>query len=145
MAPIYEHYVHPGMQAAYPQLAGMRSKLRIDPNGPERGMFESGGIRVEVPVASAARFLGIHELQHMIDRLERHARGGSWREFLRPGISLKEADSLYESLASEVAARNAVKRLHMTDRERQVKAPRRTEDAKFPRDRQIIRFYPEDY
>jgi hypothetical protein len=48
VAPLYEQQVHPGMQAAYPNFAEAQSRIRIDPHGPERGVFEPGSISVEV-------------------------------------------------------------------------------------------------
>src|SRR5262249_45374311 len=48
VAPLYEQQVHPGMQAAYPNLAGAQSRIRIDPRGPELGVFQPGSISVEV-------------------------------------------------------------------------------------------------
>src|SRR5262245_2270602 len=95
VAPLYEQQVHPGMQAAYPNLAGAQSKIRIDPRGPELGVFQPGSISVEVPTRSPIRSKSTHELQHMIGHLEGHARGGNPLEFLRPGISWQEARELY--------------------------------------------------
>jgi conjugative element/phage-associated large polyvalent protein len=141
-APLYEQQVHPGMQAAYPSLAGAQSKIRIDPNGPELGVFEPGGISVEAPIRSPVKYISTHELQHMIDHLEGHARGGQPLEFMKPGISVEEARELYRRLAGEVAARNAQSRLYESELQRQRKSPVRTEDR--PRDQQIIRFSPRD-
>jgi hypothetical protein len=78
----------------------------------------------------------------MIDHLEGHARGGQLLEFLKPGISLKEAEELYLRLAGEVAARNAQSRLYESELQRQRKSLVRTEDR--PRDQQIVRFSPRD-
>jgi Large polyvalent protein associated domain 23 len=142
VAPLYEQQVHPGMQAAYPNLAGAQSKIRIDPHGPELGAFQPGSISVEVPIRSPVKSISTHELQHMIDHLEGHARGGQLLEFLKPGISWQEANELYRRLAGEVAARNAKYRLYESELQRQRKSPVRTEDI--PRDQQIIRFSPRD-
>ena len=70
VAPLYEQQVHPGMQAAYPNLAGAQSKIRIDSRGPELGVFQPGSIAVEAPIRSVTKSKSIHELQHMIDHLE---------------------------------------------------------------------------
>src|SRR5215472_883002 len=142
VAPLYEQQVHPGMQAAYPNLAGAQSKIRIDPRGPELGVFQPGSIAVEAPIRSVTKSKSIHELQHMIDHLEGHARGGHPLEFMRPGISWQEAHELYRRLAGEVAARNAKSRLYESELQRQRKSPLRTEDI--PRDQQIVRFSPRD-
>jgi hypothetical protein len=144
VAPLYEQQVHPGMQAAYPNLAGAQSKIRIDPLGPELGVFQRGSIAVEAPIRSVIKSKSIHELQHMIADLEGHARGGNLLEFMKPGISWREAYELYRRLAGEVAARNAQSRLYESELQRQRKSPLRTEDKDIPRDRQIIRFSPRD-
>lgn len=144
VAPLYEQQVHPGMQAAYPNLAGAQSKIRIDPLGPELGVFQPGSIAVEAPIRSVIKSKSIHELQHMIADLEGHARGGNLLEFMKPGISWREAYELYRRLAGEVAARNAQSRLYESELQRQRKSPLRTEDKDIPRDRQIIRFSTRD-
>jgi hypothetical protein len=144
VAPLYEQQVHPGLQAAYPNLAGAQSRIRIDPRGPELGVFQPGSISVEVQTRPPVKFISTHELQHMIDHLEGHARGGQPLEFLKPGISWREAKALYRRLAGEVAARNAQSRLYESELQRQRKSPLRTEDKDIPRDQQIIRFSPRD-
>jgi hypothetical protein len=144
VAPLYEQQVHPGMQAAYPNLAGAQSKIRIDPHGLELGLFDPGSITVQVPIRSVVKSKSIHELQHMIDDLEGHARGGNPLEFLKQGFSRQEAQELYRRLAGEVAARNAKSRLYESELQRQRKSPLKTEDKDIPRDQQIIRFSPRD-
>ena len=144
VAPLYEQQVHPGMQAAYPDLAGAQSRIRIDLHGPGLGIFEPRRISVEVPIRSLVKSISTHELQHMIGHLEGHARGGNPLEFLKPGVSWKEARELYRRLAGEVEARNAVSRLYESELQRQRKSPIRTEEKAIPRDQQIIRFRPRD-
>src|SRR5262245_27392895 len=144
VAPLYEQQVHPGLQAAYPNLAGAQSRIRIDPHGPDLGIFEPRRISVEVPIRSLVKSISTHELQHMIGHLEGHARGGNPLEFLRPGISWQEARELYLRLAGEVEARNAVSRLYESELQRRRKSPVRTEEKAIPRDQQIIRFRPRD-
>jgi hypothetical protein len=90
---------------------------------------------VDAPNLQWARSIGIHELKHVIDWIEKHPPGGSPRQFMEQGIPEREADDLYHRLVGEVAARNAQQRLHMTDRMRSLWPPTRTEDV--PRDRQI--------
>jgi hypothetical protein len=140
VAPLYEQQVHPGMQAAYPNLAEAKSKIRIDPNMriEWRGSFTPGHIEIETPSRSEVRTVSTHELQHMIDYLERHARGGQPLEFLKPGVLREEAYQLYRRLAGEVAARNAKERLYHSELQRLRRSPQRTEDT--PRDQQIVRF-----
>jgi hypothetical protein len=144
VAPLYEQQVHPGMQAAYPSLAEAKSKIRIDPNMPIewRGFFTPGHIAIETPTRSEVRAVSTHELQHMIDYLERHARGGRPLEFMKPGVSREEAYQLYRRLAGEVAARNAKERLYHSELQRLRRSPQRTEDA--PRDQQIVLFHYDD-
>src|SRR5215831_1174721 len=142
VAPLYEQQVHPGLQAAYPNLAGAQSRIRIDPHGPERGVFEPGSVSIEVQTRPPVKSISTHELQHMIAHLEGHARGGQPLEFLKPGISWQEARELYLRLAGEVEARNAASRLYESELQRQQKSLLRTEDI--PRDQQIIRFRPRD-
>ena len=144
VAPLYEQQVHPGLQAAYPNLAGAQSKIRIDPRGPELGFFQPGSISVEAQTRPPIKFISTHELQHMIADLEGHARGGQPLEFRKPGISWQEAKELYRRLAGEVEARNAQSRLYESELQRQRKSPLRTEDKDIPRDRQIIRLSPRD-
>ena len=144
VAPLYEQQVHPGMQAAYPSLAEAKSKIRIDPNMriEWRGLFTPGRIEIEAPSRSEVRTISTHELQHMIDYLERHARGGRPLEFMKPGVSREEAYQLYRRLAGEVAARNAKERLYHSELQRLRRSPQRTEDT--PRDQQIVLFHYDD-
>jgi hypothetical protein len=144
VAPLYEQQVHPGLQAAYPDLARAQSKIRIDPRGPEFGFFQPGSISVEVQTRPPVKSISTHELQHMIGYLEGHARGGNLFEFMKPGISRREAYELYRRLAGEVEARNAQSRLYESELQRQRKSPLRTEEKDIPRDQQIIRFSPRD-
>jgi hypothetical protein len=145
VAPLFDQQIHAGMRENYSGLAEARSRLRIDPNGPERGLFVTGrpgGIEVEASDKHGARWKSIHELQHMIDYLERFARGGGLAEF-HPGISFQTAVENYRRLAGEVAARNAQFRLFMTQNERLRKSPLKTElelEHPVPRDQQIVRF-----
>src|SRR5262249_56624647 len=125
--------VHPGMQAAYPNLAGAQSRIRIDPHGPDLGIFEPRRISVEVPIRSLVKSISTHELQHMIGHLEGHARGGNPLEFLRPGISWQEARELYLRLAGEVEACNAVTRLYGGEMQRRAKEPLKTDEKSIQR------------
>jgi Large polyvalent protein associated domain 23 len=152
VAPLYEQQVHPGMQAAYPSLAEAKSKIRIDPSMRTEGVgsFTPGGaltpkaIEIDVPSRSHVRVKSVHELQHMIDHLEGHARGGSPLEFMRPGVSREQARDMYYRLAGEVAARNAQHRLYDSELQRMRRSPQWTEkklEMPVPRHQQIILFY----
>jgi Large polyvalent protein associated domain 23 len=137
VAPLYEHHVHPGMQEAYPRLSNWQSRLRVDPVEERYGATNFGRkqVRVRAPNLEWARSIGIHELKHLIDWIEKHPPGGSQDQFMKLGVPEQEAYDLYNRLVGEVAARNAQQRLHMNDRLRRVWPPKWTEDV--PRDRQI--------
>jgi Large polyvalent protein associated domain 23 len=137
VAPLYEHHVHPGMQEAYPRLSNWQSRLRVDPVEERYGATNFGRkqVRVRAPNLEWARSIGIHELKHLIDWIEKHAPGGSPDQFIKLGIPERKAYDLYNRLVGEVAARNAQQRLHLDDRLRRVWPPKWTEDV--PRDRQI--------
>jgi hypothetical protein len=137
VAPLYEHHVHPGMQEAYPEFSNWQSRLRIDPVEKRYGATHFGRKRllVRAPNLEWARSIGIHELKHLIDEIEKHPPGGSPNQFIKLGIPERKAYDLYNRLIGEVAARNAQQRLHMDDRLRRVWPPKWTEDV--PRDRQI--------
>src|SRR5262249_22294411 len=124
-APLYEQQVHQGLQAAYRNLAGAPSKIRIDPRGPELGVFQPGSIAVEVQTRPPVKFKSTHELQHMVDHLEGHARGGNLLEFMKPGISWRGAYQLFLRVAGGGAARNAQSRLYESELQRQRKSPLR--------------------
>jgi hypothetical protein len=146
VAPLYEQQVHPGMQAAYPDLAEAKSKIFIHPSvRVERGEFTPGNIQIETPIRSLVRTLSTHEMQHMVGNREGWARGGHPFQF--PKLTYKEAYELYLRLAGEVEARNAVWRLYLNELQRQRKSPVRTELELLdpvPRHQQIIQFWPKD-
>jgi hypothetical protein len=137
VAPLYEHHVHPGMQEAYPGLSNWQSRLRVDPVEERYGATNFGRkqVRVRAPNLEWARSIGIHELKHLIDWIEKHPPGGSPDQFIKLGIPERQAYDLYHRLIGEVAARNAQQRLHMDDRLRSVRPPQSTEDV--ARNRQI--------
>jgi hypothetical protein len=68
VAPLYEQYVHPGMQEAYPGLSNWRSRLIINPLDERRGStdFKDRLVTVQARGLEGARNAGIHELQHLI-------------------------------------------------------------------------------
>jgi len=147
-APLYEQHSHPGLQAAYPWLADVLSKIWIDPTrlkGVGRFWHDRGLIELESPRGAELRIVGIHELQHLIDWFEGFARGGSPLEFMNLGIPYQQAKALYERLAGEVSARTAAWRLHLTEKERARRVPERTQETKLgmTRDQQIVRFRDE--
>jgi len=109
--------------------------LIIDPLQRPSGKSTAEQLIVRAPDLQTARSIGIHELKHLIDALERHAPGGSWRQFMGPGVSEPEAREIYRRLVGEVASRNAQYRLLMSERERRLRSPQSTESV--PRDQQI--------
>jgi Large polyvalent protein associated domain 23 len=137
VAPLYEHHAHPGMQEAYPGLSNWESRLSISPLKKPRGATNVNRSRLAVyaPSLQSARNVGIHELKHVIDWIEKHPPGGSPHQFMQLGIPKQEADDLYNRLVGEVAARNAQKRLDWGDIIRSYRRPAATEDV--PRHRQI--------
>src|SRR5262249_58223887 len=92
-------------------------------------------LAVHAPTLEWARKVGIHELKHVIDRIEKHPPGGSPDQFMKLGIPEQEACDLYNRLVGEVAARNAQKRLDWGDIIRRYRRPATTEDV--PRHQQI--------
>src|SRR5215510_4023968 len=92
-------------------------------------------LMVDAPNLQWARSIGIHELKHLIDWIEKHPPGGSPRQFMEVGVPEQEAHDLYNRLVGEVAARNAQKRLDWGDMIRRLRRPAVTEDV--PRDRQF--------
>jgi hypothetical protein len=139
-APLYEHYVHPGMQEAYPGFSNWRSRLIIDPHEQPRGSTNFGEKLVEVraPNLRWARWAGIHELKHLIDKLEKRPPGGSPKQFMDLGMSEREAWDHYWRLVGEVAARNVQHRLYMNEHMRRLRPPQATESV--PRNKQINLF-----
>ena len=137
VAPLYEHHAHPGMQEAYPGLANWQSRLTIDPLENPRGATDvnRNWVAVHAPSLEWDRKVGIHELKHVIDKIEKHPPGGSPDQFMKLRIPEQEAYDLYNRLVGEVAARNAQKRLDWGDIIRRYRRPGATEDV--PRHRQI--------
>jgi Large polyvalent protein associated domain 23 len=146
VARLFEQQLHPGLREAYPGLAEAKSKILIDPMK-ERAWFRPGLVGFEVPIKSVLQHYGIHELQHMIDYLEKLPRGGSMAEFTKLGFSKAEAEDLYNRLVGEVVARNAQFRWRRDETYRQWNSPMSTEGMsptsgiRIPRDRQIIHSY----
>ncbi len=134
-APLYEQHAHPGMREAYPDLGNFPSLLAVGPREPTRGMTFPNYMEVRAPNPEAARYLGIHELKHVIDNFEKHPPAGSPRDLMERGIPMRKAYDLYRTLIAEVAARNAQRRLLMSEQERRLRSPQSTEDV--PRDQQI--------
>jgi conjugative element/phage-associated large polyvalent protein len=134
VAPLYEQIVHPGARQAYPDLASLKSYLHIDPTVRTRGLAGPGRVLVRAPDLQTAESFAMHELQHHIRGLEGGSAGYPARHFKRPGVSAEEAYELYRRQAIEVEARNAQRRMQMSDRQRRLQSPQRTEDI--PRDQQ---------
>jgi len=134
-APLYGHHAHPGMREAYPDLGNFPSFIAVGPREPTRGTTFPGYMEVRAPNPEAARYIGIHELKHVIDNFEKHPPPGSPRDFMERGVPMRKAYDLYRKLIAEVAARNAQRRLLMSEQERRLRSPQSTEDL--PRDQQI--------
>jgi len=137
VAPLFEHHVHPGLEMAYPELSRWRSLLITGPHEKEYGStnFKTKLVKVHAPSLDKARYVGIHELQHLVDWLEGHAPGGSPDPFIEMGFTASQAYELYKRLVGEVVARNAQLRLLMPDEARRFTPPRLTE--RIPRNQQI--------
>jgi len=100
VAPLYEHHVHPGMQEAYPEFSNWQSGLSIGPREKPSGStnFDRNRLAVYAPSLDWARSVGIHELKHLIDWIEKHAPGGSPDQFIKFGIPERKAYDLYNRL-----------------------------------------------
>jgi hypothetical protein len=134
-APLYEHHAHPGMREAYPDLGNVPSLMAVGPRERPYGITYPGYMKVLAPNPEAARYMGIHELQHVIDNFEKHPPGGSPRDLMDRGIPMREAYDLYRKLIGEVVGRNSQRRLLMSEQEQRLRSPQSTEDV--PRDQQI--------
>src|SRR6516165_7806639 len=53
---------------------------------------------VDAPNLQWARSIGIHELKHLIDWIEKHPPGGSPRQFMEADVPEREAYDLYNRL-----------------------------------------------
>jgi hypothetical protein len=135
VAPLYEQLVHPGMRQAYPDLATLKSYLQIDPTVRRHGLAGPERVLVRAPDLQTAESVAMHELQHLIRRLEGGSGSHPPQHFRRPGVSAEEAYELYQRQAAEVEARNAQRRMHMSDRQRRLQSPQSTERP--PRNQQI--------
>jgi hypothetical protein len=123
VAPLFEHHVHPALQEAYPQFAGIKSRLKIDPSQNPTGAFDprTNTLTVRAGNIKEAEEVGIHELVHPIQEYEGHARGGGVGTIIRSvlkGMSWDDAIKNYARLAGEAEAANAAKRLRWSDEQR---------------------------
>jgi hypothetical protein len=85
------------MQEAYPGLANWQSRLSINPFENPRGLTNINRSRLTVyaPSLEWARRIGIHELKHAIDVIEKHPPGGSPQQFMEMGIPERQAYDMY--------------------------------------------------
>jgi hypothetical protein len=134
-APLYEHHAHPGMREAYPDLGNVPSLIAVGAREPTHGITYPEYMQVQAPNPETARYIGIHELQHVIDNFEKHPPAGSPRDLMDRGIPMREAYELYRKLIGEVVGRNSQRRLLMSEQEQRLRSPESTEDV--PRDQQI--------
>jgi Large polyvalent protein associated domain 23 len=135
VAPLYQQLVHPGVREAYPEPSSLKSYLHIDPSAQPSGLAGPRRVLVRAPDLRTAESIGMHELQHEIAFIEGGPRAYPPQYFMGPGVSAKEAFDLYWRQAAEVEARNAQRRLHMSDRQRRLQSPQSTERPS--RDKQI--------
>jgi hypothetical protein len=133
-APLRVHVEHPGLWKAYPELADFPSILIIGPGERPYGKLSSDKLLVRAPDMKTAKLVMAHEFRHLIQDFEKHPPGGSPGFFEGLGMSKEEAYDRYWRLPVEVDARNAADRLLMSERERRLKSPERTE--RIPRSRQ---------
>lgn len=141
VAPLFEHHVHPALQEAYPQFAGIKSRLKIDPSQNPTGAFDprTNTLTVRAGNIKEAEEVGIHELVHPIQEYEGHARGGGVGTIIRSvlkGMSWDDAIKNYARLAGEAEAANAAKRLRWSDEQRRAQPFPETEWP--PREHQTV-------
>jgi hypothetical protein len=141
LAPLYKHHVHPALQEAYPQLADVTSRLKIDPYAPKAEASFNRANRTVTILArdlEEARSLGTHELMHVVQQLEKLPHGGNPQWLVDQGWTSPAADLLYKRLVGETQARNAQGRLMLREAERRERPPSKTEDE--ARDDQMRNF-----
>lgn len=105
-------------------------------------LTEPGSIRVNANTERQATSIMLHELQHAVQQQEGFARGGSSREFQKLAASIQPdqvraiAYESYMRLAGEVEARAVQARIHLTELERKMIPPYKSEDR--PRSQQFV-------
>ena len=134
----------PELFKAYPQLRNLPVKIEALPDNTEgaytyqdgapvikisKGIMDSALAGVTIPFKRVMA----HEIQHAIQLEEGFAKGGSeeMSDYLRKNRALERRDDteLYASLAGEVEARNAARRVAMTDEQRRRNLASDTEDV----------------
>jgi len=125
---------HPEIYEAYPQLADIKTTVRMDPKGGTSGSWSArdgeGFITAKAPTQEDMKSALLHEMQHAVQNLERFS----------PGANLKNSTpENYRVTAGEVEARNTEKRRNWTAEDRRSTPPWETEDT--PREKQVFRAY----
>ncbi len=139
VAPLFDHFYHPGARANYPHLARAKSYLTIDRDKLEQGFATPGLVQIRAPTLERAKTMGIHEIQHMVDMIEGGPNSFHPEFFRRMGYPREKAYDMYQRQAPEVASRNAERRLLMSEQARRLESPESTELV--PRDEQIIHYW----
>lgn len=155
---------HDKLFAEYPELAGLRIDVDVNPNKKTYGGLAPGGsyldkaklskkvthIEVKARDASEAMEILIHELSHAVGAIEMFARGGSMslavskykKEIAKleaQGVDfLDAAYSVYRRFAGEIEARDAAARAGLTAAERAKTPPYSSENI--PIEDAIVRF-----
>jgi hypothetical protein len=124
----FEGLDHPGMSAAYPNIADDISFAGLYAEGRQPlGIASPSRIEVTASSPEEARGITLHEFQHRIQGKEGFAGGGNTE-----GLSFED----YQRIPGEVEARNVQARMNMTPEERRKLAPWLTQDV--PDEMQII-------
>ena len=132
---------HPELFANYPELEKYAAILR---KGPGSGSFNPAANTFEAAGQTRQEALNslLHEIQHGVQGLEGHARGGSKSiaKSMTASNDPTELRRIYRNLAGEVESRNTQARQGMSAAERAASFPEDTEDVE--RALQIIRRAP---
>jgi hypothetical protein len=98
----FEGLDHPGLSAAYPNLADEISFAGLyAPNRETLGVFSPSGGRMEVTAGThdAALSAALHEHQHAIQSKEGFANGGNWRQLAAEDpATASYAENLYQDM-----------------------------------------------
>jgi hypothetical protein len=138
VAPLFDHFNHPGLRANYPHLARAKSYLTIDENKLNEGFAAPGLVQIRAPSLERAQTMGIHEMQHLVGIIEAGPDSFAPKFFERIGYPQWKARQMYLQQAPEVESRNAEKRLFKNEQSRRLESPVSTEDV--PRGSQIIHY-----
>jgi hypothetical protein len=133
----YEQLQHPALQSQYPEMfANINQNIKP---GDIAGSFARNKLTVTGPDPFTRRSIGLHELQHAIQRQEGFGRGGSVKGISdKFGLTNEDiAREIYNRLAGEVEARNVQARMNFSPEQRMNIPPWLTMDV--PLEQQILR------